>query len=472
MIPELGILVIALLVLAFLGYICACTMSGRYEPIILLWALLAPLGYSVLAYPHERSIITLHRAVILPLLFLIPAFPPPALGKVNRNLTWLAIAWGFFVLGAMLSLVNVSPGQRLAPIRLAIDAFILPPLLGWAVYKTFRVRQHLSWLHIILSVVSIYLAIIGGLEIYLGQALMPQAGAGDVLYAGGGLIETVRPTGPYANPATLSLIGMINLFLLLFCRRGMGKAALRNVLLHWPGIVASVLVSLMTFTRGVVLAFAVIAVIEMWRAAGVKQRVLRGAGAGALLAVVAAAVAFAPSQIASERTSQDNFWGRVAQQVQTFDVFLDHPLIGIGLCNFGSVAGLTSKYETSVQGYDPVGAPHNLLGEVFSDTGLVGAIPFVISQMLLLTIFRKLRTSSPLTGSFVWSYFVMIFVAYWVLNMDFGIGYYSELNLWFVFALAVLYRYAIEQDAKPGIVAEFRPSQIASRGIGTLRPQC
>lgn len=472
MIPELGILLIAVLVLTFVAYVLACTMSGRHEPIMLLWALLAPLGYAVLAYPHARAIITLHRAIILPLLLLMPLLPPLAVGKINRTHVWLAIAWTFFVLGTLLSLINVAPGQRLSSIRVAIDAFILPPLLGWVLYRTFRVRQHLPWLHIVVSIVSIYLAIIGGIEIFTGRALMPQAGGGDVLYAGGGLFEIVRPTGPYANPATLSLVGMINLFLLLFFRRAMGKMPARNLLLHWPGIVASLLVSLMTFTRGVVLAFALIILIETWRNSTAKQRSLRIAGALGLFALVGAALVLAPGQIAQERISQDNFWGRVAQQGQTFEVFLDHPLTGVGLCNFGTAAGLTSKYETSVQGFDPVGAPHNFLGEVFSDTGLVGAIPFIISQALLFTMFRRLRTSFPTSGTLAWSYFVMIFTAYWVLNMDFGIGYYSELNLWFVFAITIIYRYGIEEGCRQFAITGFHRGRRAQLSSIALRPQC
>ena len=133
---------------------------------------------------------------------------------------------------------------------------------------------------------------------------------------------------------------------------------------------------------------------------------------------------------------------------------------------------VTEYHESSVQGFDPVGAPHNFLGEIFSDTGIIGAIPFIISQVLLFTIFRKLRTWFPASGAFVWSHFVMIFTAYWVLNMDFGIGFYSELNLWFVFALAILYRYAVEQDPKPAMVAAFSQARRASVGMRALRSRC
>lgn len=472
MIPELATIAIGLLIVAFFGYVLACTTSGRYEPILLTWALLAPLGYAVLAYPHQRSIITLHRVVILPLLILIPLLPPSAIGRMDRKLKWLAIAWAFFVFGAMLSLINVPDGQILSAARVAVDAFVLPPLLAFVVFKTFRVRQHLPWIHLIICLVSIYLSIIGLLEIFTGRALMPQAGAGDVLYAGGSLLQIVRPTGPYANPATFSLVGMINLFLLLFCRRAMGKLHAGTRFLHALGIVASVLVALMTFTRGAVVAFLLISVIEIWQVRGIRHRVLRVIGLVGLFAAISLAMIFVPSQITQERSSTDNFWSRVAQQLQTFYVFWDHPLTGVGLCNFGSVTGLTSKYQTSVAGFDSVGTPHNLLGEVLSDTGLMGAIPFIITQCLLLVIFWKFRDSNPASGRFVWPYFVMIFTAYWVLNMDFGIGYYSELNLWFVFALALLYRYAMERVSDAVIVPALpRRTSRASFPMPPLRSQ-
>ncbi len=256
MIPLIGILVLAVVAVAFIGYMIACTVSGRYEPVLLLWAILAPLGYSVLAYPHDRPILTLHRLIILPLIPLILLLPPLAVGKFNRKLLWLAIAWGLFVLGAFLSLLNEPKLLWLSASRGIVDAFILPPVLGWITYRGFSVRNHLSWIHLVLSLVSMYLLVIGISETVTGLPLLPQAGASVRLYsAGEGSFTIARPNGPFANPGTFSLVSMINLFLLMFSRRAMSRLPLPVRILHWPAVVAALAVSLLTLTRGVIIAF-------------------------------------------------------------------------------------------------------------------------------------------------------------------------------------------------------------------------
>jgi hypothetical protein len=50
----------------------------------------------------------------------------------------------------------------------------------------------------------------------------------------------------------------------------------------------------------------------------------------------------------------------------------------------------------------------------------------------------------------------MVFIAFWIMNMDSGLGFYSDLNLWYAFALAILYRYAVEQ--KPHLAVASAPS--------------
>lgn len=459
MLPEIGILLIAVLGLAFLGWVLACTMSGHYEPIILVWALLAPLGNALLSFPHEHAVITLHRLVILPVFFLtliLPSFPR---GKVTQQLASLAVIWMLFCFGAVLSVVN-SPDIWLSSTRVTVDSFLLPLLLAAILYRTFRVTEHLSSLHSVVCVVSLYLLIIAVLEVITGRALLPQSDVSGVLYAGVGPFEIVRPTGPYSNPAILALVGMINLFLLLFLRRNIGPMMPSRRLIHWIGCISAVLVSLITLTRGVVVAYGLVILIMAWRAPGVKRRAFAMIGAVALFASVAVFPVVVPGDVAQERTSGDDLWARVAQQAQTLRVFEDHPLTGVGLGNFIRTAETAPKYEASFAGVAAVYAPHNLLGSLLAETGLVGTVPFVAAQVLLVAVFWRVRDSRAGRLADMWLYFLAIFAAYWVLNMDFGIGYYSDLNLWFVFALSVIYRYGCERNVGAQVLSRvrYRPS--------------
>jgi O-antigen ligase len=353
-----------------------------------------------------------------------------------------AVFWGMFVCGAAFSLINVPSEQLLFASRTLIDAFILPLMLGWTIYKSFRVREHLLWLRTVVCIVSIYLMIIGSLEMITGQDLLPQSGANGAWYAGEGLLQIVRPDGPYANTGTFSTVGMINLFLLLFFRRAMPKVPRSPF--YWLGVVASIVVSLMTLTRGVIVAFAVILLIEVWRAHELKERILRVTCMLGLLAVIAIALAYAPIEVVQERSDSANFFARVAQQSQSFRIFRDHPFAGVGLTNFSGAAETNSRYAAAFAGVEAVETTHNFLAEVVVDTGLLGAIPFLISQILIFRLFHKLNTSAPVSGGLVYSYFIMIFAAFWVMNMDVGLGIYSDLTLWFAFALSILFKYAVE----------------------------
>jgi len=441
MIPELGMVALAVLALAFLAWVLACTMSGRYEPIVLVWVLLAPLTYGLLAYPLDRPVITLHRAVILPLTLLVLVLPPAAKGRITPKLAWLAVTWGCFLLGVLISLVNTPRSVWLSAIRVVIDTFMLPLLLAYAIYRSFRVRENLAALHGVVCGVSIYLMVIGAMEVILERDLLPQPYSIGPWYAGGNTFQVVRANGPFLTSGTFSTVGLINVFLVLFLYHAMnGNQPLATRLLHWPGVISGLVVSLMSLTRGIVIALLFILAFEFWREPSAKRRILVSACALSLAGMIALASANAPADLVSERSSADNFWGRVAQQEQNIRVFLENPITGTGFANFHN----PYQSEVAVAGVTAVGYPHNLLAQILAETGLLGTIPFLLSQVLVIAAFRKLRRLNPVGGALVWPYFAMIFITFWLMNMESSIGYHSEMTLWFVFALSILYRYAAE----------------------------
>jgi len=146
-----------------------------------------------------------------------------------------------------------------------------------------------------------------------------------------------------------------------------------------------------------------------------------------------------------------NLYSRIAQQRQTAAVFLDHLWLGAGFVRFSYVVSDERKYRFFFRGDQSVDYPHNMLGSIAAETGLIGLVFFVLSQLLLLAASRQLlltRTSGRLT----WEVFIRIFIAYWVVGMDLTSGYYSELNMWYMFAIAICFRYAgAENRTRPAL---------------------
>jgi O-antigen ligase len=120
---------------------------------------------------------------------------------------------------------------------------------------------------------------------------------------------------------------------------------------------------------------------------------------------------------------------------------MDHPLIGVGFTDFAE-AIRHGHYVTSFEGVPAVDIQHNNLSAVLSETGLIGFIPFVTSQALFVACFWRLRRTHPDRAPLVWKSFLFIFLGYWINGMSLLSGYYADLNLWYMFALAVLYKFA------------------------------
>jgi len=74
----------------------------------------------------------------------------------------------------------------------------------------------------------------------------------------------------------------------------------------------------------------------------------------------------------------------------------------------------------------------------------------------LIMAFRKLRTLRTHQCRAVWIFFVYVFSGYWISGLSLTAGYYSDLNLWYMFVLMVLYKYAITEESGSWIHADTR----------------
>ena len=101
----------------------------------------------------------------------------------------------------------------------------------------------------------------------------------------------------------------------------------------------------------------------------------------------------------------------------------------------------SSQGQESFHQVGPLDSPHQILGTVLAETGVLGFIPFVASQVFLVIAFWRLKKLKPRGGAMVWPFFLSILIIYYGMGMEETIHQYSDSNLSFIFAVACLYKY-------------------------------
>jgi O-antigen ligase len=207
---------------------------------------------------------------------------------------------------------------------------------------------------------------------------------------------------------------------------------------------------MMTLHRGVALSWLAIGIFEAWRNRRNAAWWNRSAWKRVLAVLAFAAVllttkAHFPIVYENRVTDVSNYYARVAQQRQTLAVFLSHFWLGAGFNQFNDVVSEQRRYLFFFKGEQSVDYTHNMIGNIAAETGIIGLFFFIVSQILLVVAFQQLRTARA-SDRHTFALFISIFIAYWVVGMDLTSGYYSELNMWYMFAIAILFRYSITEE--------------------------
>jgi hypothetical protein len=436
LVPTAGLVVVigfvALWFLALLGE----AFCGRIDGILLWWAAVFPLGYYFGSFPRERSIVTLDRVVVLVAfmgLFLVKAGMLTAVPRALRQAGLATLTFAVVVGVSLRESRNILNG-----VQNLLEGFVLPPLLGWCVIARFDVRRRLPTIHTAVCISSIICAAVAAAEIVTGEDLLPNQGSA-TSYAGGGI---PRPNGPFASNETLALIGAVSFFFLLFLRAILGpKLSDGRRMLHSIGLAATLGMALMPMFRSVLLTLLIVLIIDTFWEKRTTRRAWRVALIFVSVGLIFIATLFIPESVVEDRSRAENVYGRVAQFEQTLRVFLEHPVLGVGFYNFGRVVAGEPRYVASYQGVNSVDSPHNNLTQVLAETGIVGFLPYVIAHILLLRAMWQLRQLSSL-GRLAWKYYVYLWLTYWITGLTESSGY-SPLNLVYIFATTVFFKYAI-----------------------------
>jgi len=436
LVPNAGLL--ALIGCATLWFLALVSdaLRGRLEGMLLWWAALFPLGYYFVSFPREHSIVTLDRVVVLVASMGLYFAKPSMLTPVPTALRQAGLAWLAFAVVAGVSL-GKSPNVLNGAQNL-LEGHVLPPLLGWCVIARFDVRRRLPTIHTAVCISSIICAAVAAAEMVTGVDLLPAQGSG-MDYAGGGI---PRPNGPFTSNDALALIGAVSFFFLLFLRANLGpKLSAGRRTLHSIGLAAAIGMALMPMFRSVALTLLIVLIIDTFWEKRAARRAWRVALILGSVGLIFIAPLFVPESMVEDRSRAENVYGRIAQFEQSLRVFAEHPVLGVGFYNFQKVVAGEPRYAASYEGVHSVDTPHNNLTQVLAETGILGFVPYMMAHILLLRAMWQLRQLSC-SGHLAWKYYVYLFLTYWITGLTESSGY-SPLNLVYVFATAISYKYVM-----------------------------
>jgi len=427
--------------------VLALVLRGEADPVVLIWVAIFPLGYYFLSFPRERAIVSFDRAVVLLLCVAACCASPAKIMRLPRPMCRAGWSWLLFVFAVLLSFVHLS--NLLSPLRVLVDAYILPALLGWCVIRCFPVLRRLLALHILLCIMAAYLAAIGAAEMVLNVHLLPLAGAG-AYYAGLGDSLLLRPNGPFLASHSFSLIGLFCFWFLAFLRRAAGAELPRwQKWLHWCGVTSAVIVAFLPLFRSIMLTFLGLAILDAFWERRTSRYLLAVVSLAILSGLVFAAWLLSPEILVERFLDPANLFARIAQQQQTLRVFQQSPLTGVGFTNYMTGVEQPGSSGASFQDVSALDSPHNNLGAVLSETGLCGFLTFLFAQGFFLRAFWRARAAQTKRALLAWQFFCYAFLSYWISGLDISTMYSSDLNLFYLFMTAVLYKYGTGAAESP-----------------------
>ena len=268
-------------------------------------------------------------------------------------------------------------------------------------------------------------------------------------YTGGfevaqGIDRAVGLTSAGGDPNALantlgSTLGMY--FLLVGSETSLGRrllAALGSGILLWT--------LMLTGSRGGVLAVLAVLVFLWWRS---RHRVL-GAVVGLLF--IASVFSILPDQYKARYSSMTHSeldassQGRITAWKKGVRMFVDHPLFGVGIGNFGNanaIAYSSGRHRSYLKA-------HNLYVQVFAETGLVGAVAFFGFMFQFLRLNRRAARRTRSRGD-AWKFETAVLdglMAGFVCLLVAGMFGHSLLrSTWYIFAAMGLAIHRVEVDA-------------------------
>lgn len=431
-----------------------------FEVVLLTWFAATPLASFYLRYPLDRSIITYNRFVfgLLVVMLLLEshrtlnrtgALPDTSssTGRAGFSLSKFEIAWALLSLLALASAVARSNNVAYAT-RIAIDTFWLPLLAFYFARKHFDLRSGGRLLLLCCMTLALFLFATGVFELATGIDLFQ--------YKGSELVREGerRVNGPFAADSSFAIIClMLFLFLQAAPRLLRVRFDRAGKLAYVCATAAAAMGALLSLFRIVAFALVICWIAQRWaehRDAG--QASLKGSDLRRVLPLASLIVVIvivlggwlatmAPSggRLADPRSA----FGRLATWQAAAEIALENPAFGVGLANYPDYFDASHYYSDEppeeVVDTKAADSPHSNLLWIAAELGLPGLALYVAANLyLFLTGWRALKRAADQRQRIAASCFLALVVAYWIPGLTVASGYYSDLNLYFLFLLGAL----------------------------------
>jgi putative inorganic carbon (HCO3(-)) transporter len=212
---------------------------------------------------------------------------------------------------------------------------------------------------------------------------------GENFYLGEGGLLRLRGVGQFDSPNALGMNAVVLLILLYFLFSHYRSRIFKVIAIGFGAVCFRVIMLTASRTAYLGLIFLV-AIIFLYTKK--KKAFLLSVSALVLVFLLTVPDVYkerffslkeVPSVMQSEERQEGSIGGRWALFVDSWTVFLDHPIFGCGMDSFRRISIHEKIYAT-------YGETHNLLMEVLAETGVVGFFAFIF---LMSTIWKTLTTT-------------------------------------------------------------------------------
>jgi O-antigen ligase len=321
---------------------------------------------------------------------------------------------------------------------------VMPAMIGLYAMRYFPLTRNYQKLHVCVCFLGIGLCICGLIELTTGIDLFPWNGA-DPEFTD---THVRRADGPFELPVVLSVVAILAFFLTVYLRRLMPRhISPWRALLHKVGAASSFAAAMIPLNRGLVFALVPVAIIDSCSKNRLLSRRFWAALFGIILLGAFAARIFYPRLYDDRVARPDNVYQRLAQDRETLGVVREYPLFGVGFNLYHEFTSRDPRYLARWKGIESMNFPHNALMTVLSEEGIVGLLFYVSAQAFLMLAMWRMRKAYP-RGWLVFLYCVLIYV---LIGIDYATVYYSDINLFYIFTLGLLFQMQTRmlQETKP-----------------------
>jgi hypothetical protein len=415
-------------------WVAISMVRGQFHYVVLLWVAIYPYCYYLFSYPAERSIFTVDRGfIILLLIEMLLISRQGAVSPLTHDVRMSAYLWGLYLVVCFVPLMGHAPAEVLPSYRLLIDGMLMPALFGLYAMRYFPLLKDLEKLHACACLLGIGLCASALIELTTGIDLLPWNGAEPQFTD----THVRRADGPFELPVVLSVVAILAFFLIIYLRRLMPqRVSSWRTMLHRAGALASLTAALIPLNRGLVLALAPIAIIDSCSRSRLVSRRIWAALFGIILLGAVAANLLYPRLYEDRVARPDNVYQRLAQDRETLRVVREYPLFGVGFNLYHDTASREPRYLARWKGIESMNFPHNALMTVLSEEGIAGLLLYVSAQVFLIRAMWRIRKVYP-PG---WLTFLYCLLVYVLIGLDYATVYYSDINLFYIFTLGVLFQ--------------------------------